>query len=55
MSKMRCYNCGHIFNEEDAEQRFDNVGEFWGAPAYMGFSICPKCNSDEIEEVEDEQ
>lgn len=39
----------------DCEQWFETpkfyeecVGEFWGAPAYMSFDICPNCSSDNI-------
>ena len=52
MRILKCYECGHIFKEEDAGTRSENVGEFWGAPAYMDFNVCPECDSDEIDEFE---
>lgn len=50
MKKYKCCECGLVFNEDEADTRHDLVGEFWGAPAYMDFTICPKCGSDELEE-----
>lgn len=52
MRKLKCYECGAIFNEEDAGEYQECVGEFWGAPAYQTFLCCPHCNSDEIEDYE---
>ena len=48
--KYKCYECGHIFNEEEADTRKDYVGEFWGAPAYQDLPICPNCGSEELDE-----
>ena len=48
MGKMKCYECGRIFDEDDAECRQEYVGEFWGAPAYQNINVCPHCGSDEI-------
>lgn len=48
--KYKCYECGHVFNEEDADTRKDYVGEFWGAPAYQDLPICPNCGSEELDE-----
>ena len=53
MAKLRCYDCGEIFDEDDADSRSDFVGEFWGSPAYDTVAICPFCNSDELEEYEE--
>lgn len=50
MRKYKCGNCGLVFNEDEADTRHENIGEFWGAPAYTDFVICPKCRSDELEE-----
>lgn len=46
----RCLECGEIFDEPDEIR--ENVGEFWGTPAYESFNVCPCCKSDEIEEVD---
>lgn len=51
----RCCNCGREFDEEEARTRYENVGEFWGQPAYMETMVCPSCGSDEIEEIEEEE
>lgn len=50
---MRCYDCGCVFDEEEADEKRECVGEFWGTPAYESYMVCPKCKSDDIEEVED--
>lgn len=55
MSKLKCWRCGEIFKEEDAGVRSENVGEFWGAPAYMEINVCPACGCDELEEVSGEE
>ena len=55
MGKIRCYDCGHIFDEDDADSRRYYVGEFWGAPAYDYEAVCPECGSDAIEEYEEER
>lgn len=52
MNKYRCTDCGAVFNRDDAETRHENVGEFWGSPAYMDVVICPECRSDELEDFE---
>lgn len=46
----KCGNCGRVFHEEQADTRKESVGEFWGAPAYTEYLVCPDCHSDEIEE-----
>jgi RNA polymerase subunit RPABC4/transcription elongation factor Spt4 len=48
---IKCYNCGSVFDEDELEHREENVGEFWGAPAYMKVDICPHCGSDEIDDL----
>ena len=30
-------------------------GEFWGAPAYKEYLVCPDCRSDEIEEYHESE
>lgn len=48
MKKMVCGDCGKVFDKEEADIRCENVGDFWGSPAYMETLICPFCRSDEI-------
>ena len=58
MGKLKCYRCGYIFDEENAGIKQECVGEFWGAPAYMNYNVCPNCDSDDIgdnEESEEEE
>lgn len=54
MRKLKCYDCGNIFDEEDADTVSENVGEFWGSPAYMNYNACPKCRSTDLDEYEEE-
>lgn len=53
MGIWKCEDCGTIFREDEMGYYEECVGEFWGAPAYERFCVCPKCGSDYIEEVED--
>lgn len=46
-----CRDCGNIFFEEDHETVCENRGEFWGAPAYQGYIVCPACESEDITEA----
>lgn len=41
-----CENCHQTFEELDHYE--ENVGEYWGMPAYKTFDICPICGSDKI-------
>lgn len=50
MRMLKCYDCGEIFSEDEADTKSENVGEFWGAPAYMDYNACPRCGSTEIDE-----
>lgn len=47
----KCEDCGKTF--EDPRYYDECVGEYWGAPAYETWAICPYCESTEIEEVND--
>lgn len=47
MRKYKCNDCGCVFTDEEAGTRTENVGEFWGAPAYKDFIVCPRCDSDD--------
>ena len=48
---MICNKCGELFKLEDGEDRYELVGEFWGAPAYDRYKVCPVCGSDEFDEA----
>lgn len=50
----KCYDCEAIF-EEPATTYQENVGDYWGAPAYETFDCCPKCKSDNIDEIDEEK
>lgn len=50
MSKYKCNECEAEFDEPDSYS--ERMGDFWGMPAYEYFDCCPKCKSDDIEEVE---
>ena len=45
----RCKECGKTFDEPDSYE--ENMGEYWGAPAYDTFYICPFCGDENIEFV----
>lgn len=46
----KCYTCGEVFENCDADSRTENVGEFWGTPAYETYPVCPYCGSDELDD-----
>lgn len=48
--KYVCYNCGKSFDEPRYYR--ECMGEFWGAPAYETFEVCPYCGDDCIESRE---
>ena len=51
-----CNSCTEIFSYDDAEKYQEEIGEFWGSPAYQTFCRCPYCGSNEVgdyEEVDD--
>lgn len=48
----RCDACEHEFAEEEALSREEFVGECWGRPAYESFTVCPRCCSSELTELE---
>ena len=54
--RYKCCNCDCVFDEQDAGERSECVGEFWGSPAYQTYMVCPECDSEEIDEyTEDEE
>lgn len=50
MTQYICADCGNIFAADEIETWRENVGEFWGAPAYETVSGCPYCHSGAIDE-----
>lgn len=42
----QCSKCGHLFEEGEQKIVHDCTGEFWGAPAYDTYSVCPMCGGD---------
>ena len=46
----KCNECGEEFDEPVSYP--ECVGEYWGAPAYQSFYMCPCCKSDDFEPAE---
>lgn len=44
-----CSDCGRTF-EEPVKNR-EQIGEFWGTPAYSDFYTCPYCGSEAVDEA----
>ena len=42
-----CNDCGSEF--EDPKLERERLGEYWGAPAWETWGVCPSCGSTEIE------
>jgi len=51
MSQMRCENCGWVGSDADLGTHREHRGEFWGAPAWETWSVCPCCGSEEYGEA----
>ena len=44
-----CKDCGSVFECPDYTE--ENVGEYWGQPAFQAIDLCPYCHCDEFEEA----
>lgn len=42
----KCKECGYVFGEDETKTYSENVGDFWGVPAYEDYSVCPMCGGD---------
>lgn len=47
--KYVCFDCGFVFGHLASWQEYR--GEFWGAPCFETCCGCPKCHSEDVEEV----
>lgn len=45
----KCNDCKEMF--DTPEIRSENMGEFWGTPAYEQYGVCPICGSDDFDEM----
>lgn len=52
---MYCHECKNEFDESDMYHYRELVGEFWGAPAYQTYAVCPYCRSDNYDEYTREE
>ena len=48
----RCFECCNVFREDEIDRVREEVGEFWGTPAYEERGVCPVCHSYEYGECE---
>lgn len=53
--KVKCDNCGKIFDSDEIKVISEYMGEFWGMPAYEDFEACPYCDSYEIDNVKENE
>ncbi len=51
MSKLICKNCGAVIDENELKSVSEEVGEYWGSPAYATYSVCPCCDCEDLEEA----
>ena len=47
--KYICGECGRTFDEPIKSR--EQIGEFWGTPAYSDFYTCPYCGSEAVDEA----
>ena len=55
--RYQCGNCGHIFDENEADTRTEHE-ECWGAIVPIYYTVCPECGEDisgEDEYIEEEE
>lgn len=56
----KCKNCGKTFSEEDVKKEYISYSDFYGIEEGLGTNgsviiwHCPKCDSEDIEEYEEE-
>ena len=59
MAKLKCEDCGEIFEEEDLASWQEDRGEFWGSKCFETMTGCPHCYSGDVveyfEEDEDDE
>lgn len=48
--RVRCEDCGMIFQEYELRLDSEMIGEYMGAPAYVTYTVCPVCGSMELED-----
>ncbi len=44
----RCLDCGAAFNGLEAKEYDEAIGDFWGAPAFNSFRLCPHCDGENV-------
>lgn len=47
----RCRDCNEVFNEEEMKECLGDSYEYFGFKGHMTYKGCPKCESDDFEEV----
>ena len=55
MSKVKCGDCGKVFDECEIITWREDRGEFWGMPFYETLSGCPFCHGLDCENVEEQK
>lgn len=51
--KYICNNCGAVVDTDKLRTVREEVGEYWGSPAYDSYGVCPCCGSEDLEEGEE--
>ena len=46
MSKLKCLECGNVFDDDEISYWSESRGEFWGEPCSEEMSGCPYCGGD---------
>lgn len=52
---VKCSDCGWKGEPEELKAVQESRGEFWGIPCSETMYYCPNCDSDYIEECEDDE
>lgn len=51
MSKLKCLECGNVFDDDEISYWSESRGEFWGEPCSEEMSGCPHCGSGDYEDA----
>ena len=51
MEKWKCEDCEQVFDATELKHEKECIGEYWGAPAYREYDVCPHCGSEELYKV----
>lgn len=49
----KCNDCNYVF--EEPQKIRESRGEYWGAPCWETWYVCPNCKSNDYDEVKEQE